>query len=475
MKHNLLVSAIKLALTGALAGSLLACGGGSEGSDSAGVSSGTSVGRVSGFGSVYVNGTRFSTDGTVKSYDGIEREEQLEKGMILKVRGDWDGQGEGKARTVIYDDTLRGPVTSMTWDAANRTGEIVMLGQTVFVDGQTVFRGATPTLMASNASEYRVRVSGWRTAEGEFRASFVGAKSDGVDFDDVNDVEIEGVVRNLDKVAEAFTINGFTIDYGSATPEDGFSLEDLTEGMVVDVEGALSADGKTILAAEIDDESDWLDGDDNDVEISGELYDYDETNLQFYINGVLVQITANTEFDDIGKSDLQNGVHIQVEGEYRDGLLYAEEIEGQEADVELEGVVESVDLENETLRVSGVKVQLTTSTLIDEGDDNDRRTRVLDIQSFAAGDYLEVKGYQRSNDGGYLEAASVKYEDEDEGNCAELEAFVTVTDSGSIRVMNLEILAGGYSLEDLDLQEEVELEYCATAGGEYELQASPDQ
>ncbi|MDS1309189.1 DUF5666 domain-containing protein [Marinobacter xiaoshiensis] len=475
MKHNLLATAVKLALTGALAGSLAACGGSSGGSDSAGVSSGTSVGPVSGFGSVFVNGTKFSTDGTVKSNDGIEREDQLEKGMILKVRGDWSGHGEGKARTVSYDDTLRGPVTSMTWDAASRTGKIVMLGQTVVVDGRTVFRGATPGFLESNATGYRVRISGWRTAEGEFRASFVGARADGVEFDGANDVEIEGVVKDLDTSAQTFTINGFLIDYERAKPEDGFALEDLANGMVVEVEGALSADNKTLLATEISDESDWLGGEDDDVEISGELYDYDEAGQLFYINGVLVQITTNTEFDDIRKSDLKNGVHVEVEGEYRDGVLYAEEIEGQEADVELEGVVESIDLENETLMVSGVKVQLTTSTLIDEGDDNERRSRVRDIQSFKAGDFLEVEGYQRSDDGGYLEAVSVKYESGDPSGCAELEARVFVTDLGSIRVMNLEILPGAYSLAGLDLDEEVELEYCPTGAGEYDLSGSPEQ
>ncbi len=470
MKHNLLASAVKLALTGALAGSLVACGGGSDSSDSAGVSSGTSVGPVSGFGSVYVNGTRFATDGTVKSDDGIALETQLEKGMILKVQGEWGSQGEGEARAVTYDDTLRGPVTSMTWDATARTGEIMMLGQTVVVDGQTVFRGATPELIASNATGYQVRVSGWRTAEGKFRASFVGAKAAGVDFDGVNDVEIEGIVKNLDKDAQTFTISGFVINYVSAIPEDGFSLDDLANEMVVEVEGSLAANN-TLLATEIDNESDWFDGDDGDVEISGDLYDYDETNRQFSINGVIVKMTSNTEFDDIRESDLTDGLHVQVEGEFRDGVLYAEEVEGQEADVELEGVVESVDLVNETLLVSGVKVQLTTSTLVDEGDDNERRTRVLDIESFKTGDVLEVEGYQRFSDGGYLEAASVKSEsrDNDEGDCAELEAIITVTDAGSISVMNLEILPDGIRLVGLDLTREVELEYCPTVGGEYKL------
>src|SRR5690554_7743727 len=49
--------------------------------------------------------TRFTTDGRVSSDDGLEREDQLDKGMVLKVRGSWDGRGEGRADNISYDDT----------------------------------------------------------------------------------------------------------------------------------------------------------------------------------------------------------------------------------------------------------------------------------------------------------------------------------------------------------------------------------
>ena len=114
MKRNGLSKAIKLVLVGTLAGGLAACGGGGSGSSgsvgASGNAEGTSVGAVTGFGSVYVNGTRFATDGSVSSDDGIEREGQLEKGMVLKIKGGWDERGQGQADAVFYDDTLRGPL-----------------------------------------------------------------------------------------------------------------------------------------------------------------------------------------------------------------------------------------------------------------------------------------------------------------------------------------------------------------------------
>ena len=468
MKRKPLANAVKLALTGAIAGSLVACGGGGSGSsDSGSTSVGTSVGAVTGFGSVFVNGTRFQTNGSVDSDDGIGREDQLEKGMILRVEGDWDDRGEGRADRISYDDTLRGPISGMSWDDVARTGALTMLGQTIELDGRTVFRGATPTAIAGNPGGYRVRISAWRLEDGSFRASYVGARAIDLDFDDDNEVEIEGVVANLDESAETFTINGFQIDYTSAQGDDDFSLDDLANGIVVEVEGRLS--GGIIIAEEIDDEDDGFD-DDDDVEISGSIYDYDAANRRFSLNGVSVQINGGTEFDDIRESSLADGLFVKVEGDYRNGVLVAEEIAGQESDAELDGRIESIDLSNESLIVSGVRVQLTANSLIeDDDDDDDRRNRAQDIESLRVGDYLEIEGRQRSTGGGFLEAFSIEREDDDDDDDYELEARASAVGSNTITIMNLEILLNGYSSSGAQVGDDVEVEYRQTGGGQYEL------
>lgn len=470
MKRNPLATAVKLIMTGSLVGAIAACGGGSSSgsSSSGGSSSGSSVGAVSGFGSVYVNGTRFETDGSVVSNDGLSREDQLEKGMILKIDGDWDDSGEGRADRITYDDTLRGPVSAMTWDELSSTGTLTLLGQTVTLDSKTVFRGATPTVIAGNPAGYRVRVSGWRTQNGSFQASYVGARVIGDSFDDVNEVEIEGVVANLDTSAQTFTISGFLIDYTSAVGDDDFSLDDLANGIAVEVEGVL--DGTTIMAEEIDDEDDLFNNDD-DVEISGAIYDFDAASSQFSLNGIRVQFNGGTEFDDLNRSSLANGLFVKVEGEVVNGVLVADEIEGRESDAELDGRVESIDLNNETMVVSGVRVQLTGNTLIDDDDSGEdgRRSRARDLESLQVGDFLEIEGRQRSEDGGFLEAISIEREDSDEDDDFELEGRVTAIGTDSITIMNLEVLRNNFSFSGAVVGEEVELDYRQTAGGQYEL------
>src|SRR5690554_5687015 len=165
MKRNGLSKAIKLAVAGALVGGLAACGGGGSGSsgsaDTSASSQGTSVGAVTGFGSVYVNGTRFTTDGRVSSDDGLEREDQLDKGMILKVKGSWDDRGEGRADDISYDDTLRGPLTAASWDASANTGQLEMLDQVIGLTNETVFRGATRSEERRVGKECRSRWSAY--------------------------------------------------------------------------------------------------------------------------------------------------------------------------------------------------------------------------------------------------------------------------------------------------------------------------
>ncbi|WP_417531718.1 DUF5666 domain-containing protein [Marinobacter lipolyticus] len=468
MKRNALSKAIKFAIGGALAGMLAACGGGgssSGSSDSADTSSGSSVGPVSGFGSVYVNGTRFHTDGAINSDDGVERETQLEKGMILKVRGSWDDSGEGEAQSVDYDDTIRGPLTSVTWDDVAKTGTLSVAGQTIHLDGQTVFKGLGPAELNGVAADtYRVRVSGWQLNDGSFRASFVGVKAFSGDFNDDNEVEIEGVVENLDTDAQTFTINGFPVDYTSAVFDDDMARDDLRNGLAIEVEGSL--EGGVLIAREIDDEDDLFD-DDDDVEIAGTIYDFDGANRTFFINGVQVQINGSTEFDDgLSEGSVVNGLLVKVEGEYRNGVLIADEIEPRDGDAELEGVIESKP-DSETLIVSGVRVVITSGTLIEDDDDDDRITmRTQDIESLNVGDFLEIEGRQRPDDGGFLEAITVERED-DSDDSYEMDGRVTALSSTTITVLGLEMLRGSADFTGIEVGSEVEVDYFRNSGGDY--------
>lgn len=474
MKYNGLTRAVRIILAGVVAGSVAACGGGGSDSGGSNVSaSGTSVGPVSGFGSVYVNGTYFNTDdlsGGITSDDGLSRENELEKGMILLVKADWDDdRREGRARSVEYDDTLRGPLSGFSWDSLEKTGELLVAGQRVTLDGRTVIksRDALSSVVAS-PSGYRVRVSAWRQGDGSFRASFVGIRplADRFIADNEREVEIEGVIRDLDADGRTFTINGLTVNYLLADFDDDLDdASDLRNGLVVEVEGYLSAG--VLMATEIEGEDDWFD-DDDDVEISGAISgDYDSALRQFQLNGVTVQVTGRTEFDDgLSESRLADGLFVKIEGEYREGLLYAEEIESRDGNAEVEGRIESVDLAQGRMQVSGVQVAISTNTLI-ENDDDDFRNRSQDLESLSPGQYVEVEGRQRSDgSGSYLEAFKIEREDDDDDDDFEIEGRVDEVTSETLTIMGLTLNRGSVSLAGIGTGTLVEIDY-ENLGGVY--------
>ncbi|WP_417547179.1 DUF5666 domain-containing protein [Marinobacter segnicrescens] len=477
MKRNKLTVAVKALLIGTVAGSLVACGGGGSSSSDSGdttsetsaTASGTSVGPVSGFGSVYVNGTYFNTDdlgGSITSDDGLSREAELEKGMILQVKADWDDdRNEGRARSVEYDDTLRGALTAFSWDEVENTGSLTVAGQTVLLDGRTVIKaGDDLATVAGAPGSYRVRVSAWRQGDGSFLASFVGIRPVAERFidDDDRETEIEGLIADLDRDAQTFTINGLVVNYGLAEFDDDLdSAEDLRDGLVVEVEGYL--DNGVLMAREIEGEDDWFD-DDDDVEISGAIAgDYDTSARRFILNGVTVQVDSDTEFDDgLREDQLSDGLFVKVEGEYRGGLLYAEEIESQDGDAELEGVIDSVNLAENRMQVSGVTVAISINTLIE--DDGDARSRTQDLESLAQGQYVEIEGRQRSDSSGsYLEAFKIEREDDDDDDF-EVEGRVDEIISDTLSIMGLTLNRGDVSFSGISAGSLVEIEFNGSPG-----------
>jgi len=398
-------------------GVISACGGSGDGgldvADGGIRGTGSSVGPVSGFGSVFVNGVEFSTDRSVVGDDGINQESRLVVGMILRVDGEWRDTGLGDAETVEYDDTLRGTMQVLgSWNPVSKTATVQILGQTVRVDSRTVVKGMTVETLDNFDGEF-VRMSGWRLPNGEFRASYLGLRtqSNSDDFDSLNEVELEGIISGL--TGTDFMIGSQLVNYSGAAP-DGLSLADLADGDAVEVEGSLS--GSTLMAQEIrpDDSRRYLRGTDDDIEFVGPVSAaFSQSTGTFTVNGITVRVTDDTEFDGLsGPDELVQRLLVQVEGDFEsDGSVTAEEIELREADSELEGgPAEEIDLSARQFRVGGVFVQVTPLTIITDDDDESR----LSLSDLALPSELEIEGIERSGDDGsiYLEALKIEREDD---------------------------------------------------------------
>lgn len=152
----------------------------------------------------------------------------------------------------------------------------------------------------------------------------------------------------------------------------------------------------------------------NEVEVRGSIEAVDSVSVS--VQGLTFALTDSTRAEDrngapLALSALQVGDYVEVEG-YRnaDGLLLAREIELEWEDdddafeeIEVEGMIESLDMLAGLLRVEGFDFIVNDSTRI-EGDDSS-----LTFEALQVGDYVEVEGYRSEN--GDLVASEIELEE----------------------------------------------------------------
>ncbi|MDV2080152.1 DUF5666 domain-containing protein [Marinobacter xestospongiae] len=405
---------LKLVLGVSALGVLAACDGGIDVADGGIRGTGDSVGPVSGFGSVYVNGVRFDTsslNGKITSNDGIDTEAQLEKGMIVRVEGKWQDDGQGTATALEYDDTLRGTVSDVVFDERRDRLTFSIYGQEVRADTQTVFKD---TKLSSLKDGDFVRVSAW-LADNGYRASFIGLIDDGHE----DDIEVEGSVDSFSMQTNlnSFRLKGQLVQYSSASlASSGLSEDALGDGRLLEVEGAL-VDG-TIVARSIrpHDGARYRSSEGADTELSGPANAVNPS-LGFYrVGGQLVELSADTQFAGLNAEEFGNDLLVKVEGEIREGVLVAESVERRESGAKVEAVITQVpDLSTQRLEVGGVPVLVNSSTLIADDDQEGLR---MTFERLQLGDSIEVDGIEKLDAAGnvYLEAVKIERNSDDKAD-----------------------------------------------------------
>ncbi|WP_273207756.1 DUF5666 domain-containing protein [Marinobacter subterrani] len=498
MKRQLRNRVLALAAGSVAFGIISACGGAGGGglgvADGGIRGTGSSVGPVSGFGSVFVNGVEFFTSDipnrAVESDDGIRTESDLSEGMIVRVEGEWREDGTGTAEALRYDDTLRGPIDQVAPDPSG-AGEFVtvtVMGQEVLVDRQTVVEGTTFASLLGGASlTGHVRVSAWRQAGGSYRAGYIATITP-----DLSDVELEGSVTEFKADLDQFTIGTITVTYDedNVVFGPGLTEADLRSAKALEVEGSLSGSVLTATSIDRDDARRFAREESDDIEFTATIdspyaaLGSDERPGEFTMGGVTVRVTSATELDDglvlsdLGTEDLL----VQVEGRFlSDTLVEAEEISLREANAKVKGAIGAIDSATGPFEVGGVRVKMTPLTILEQDDDSAQASVAL-----VSGTQVEVEGVEKSDASGvYIEALKVEVDNEEDDDLAdnefELEGRLqSITEfPGSILVLGVQMSDRGadYDGEDdntareaivsaFDASETVilEVEYSNTAG-----------
>ena len=118
MQHTRNIAALGAALLLSL--TLSACGGSSGSTDTTPVPPSATaksvVGTITGFGSIYVNGIEYDTNGASYEVDDASASDDsaLAVGMVVKVQGSVNADGRtGSASSVSYDDEVEGIVEDL--------------------------------------------------------------------------------------------------------------------------------------------------------------------------------------------------------------------------------------------------------------------------------------------------------------------------------------------------------------------------
>ena len=392
----------RLMVFASIAVAVAACGGGGSSADLSGTGKKSQVdGRVTGFGSIIVDGVRYPTPRVQVDADGDAGTLQdLSVGMVVSLRVN----EAGEAIFVRYRDNVEGPVSSVDLDA----GQFVVLGQTVRVDELTTFEDVSlATLQVGD----RVEVSGAVDTDGAILASFVELEMDGLDGG-----EVLGNVSALDTAALTFRINDLVVDYSAASVDVTGGLRN---GPPVEVEGVLNADTGVLQATEVESfdvvvrapGEDDIDEDDQELRVSGVVRELAADGSRFALNNFTVVVTADTELEGAAARSLSERVRVEVEGVLNAlGELVATEIELQpEVNFEIEGTVEAVDSASSTLTLlGGVSVRVTEETSFK--DDSELELREFGLADLRTGDRVEIVGVSSGDD---IVALRLEREDSD--------------------------------------------------------------
>lgn len=364
-----------LALLAALA--IAACGGG--GIDSAAVGSGGtgsfSVGTITGFGSVFVNGQRYDDSGaSVSDEDGTRNRADLRLGMVVTVQGTISDTGKATASSIVFDSELLGPVDQGSINAGAKS--FTILGQKVAVGAGTVFDAALPLGLSSIKAGQTLEVYGFlNPIANEVQASLIQPNSGAGKF------KISGNVSGLQSGAQTFRIGAATVSYAGL---GGADLQGLSNGVFVKVRLAPVTPGAAGVAqATRLRKNDPAVADRKNAEIEGVITAFASAS-QFSVGGVRVD-ASNANFPS-GTAALGLGARVEVKGALSAGTLVASlvklESPDAETQIELEGAVSGLDATAKTFSLQGVTVSYAGAVKFEKGSPADLRN----------GTKVEVKG-----------------------------------------------------------------------------------
>jgi hypothetical protein len=375
-----------------LAVGLAACGGGSGSPMSPPATGQTnaarvSVGSITGFGSVHVNGVTFETTSAAINVNGQPgMQSDLKVGEIVEIKGHHDGAtGQDVAEDIEFRHNVQGPVAAI--DTTNQT--LTVLCQNVVVSADTAFGdGITPASLAGLKVTDIVEVSGMVAADGGIQATRIEKKPAGAAF------EVTGKAAATSTTAKTLAINGLTVDFSGATLTD-FPSTGPKDGDLVEARATTAPTACKLAATRLE----LLTG----KELNG------EGNEETEVEGLITRFASATDFDVAGRkvttspstvfvggasTDLALNVRVEAEGKVNaSGVLEAARVRIQLKSaslVHIVGPADKVDPTAGTVTVLGITISLADMTHVE--DDGSMHVSTFKLADVHTGDWLDIRG-----------------------------------------------------------------------------------
>lgn len=275
-------------------------------------------GVITGFGSIILGTKEYKTSQASFSVDQDDTatQDDLAVGMKVVITGDI---AHGMAESVVYEPEIKGVVDSI--DAANHL--FIVMGQPVSVDGSTKYKKFNEVEETVSFTDISVggvvEVSGFFDAAGDLRATYVELEDPAT-----QTLKVKGMITDLNSMAKTFDLNDLTVDYHNVT-----NMVQVYKDDFVEVRGTLDPRTGNLIADHLEMEMMTpMVHDDEEMELEGIITDVPSANNLYYLlNGMSVEVTGQTKFENGTADDLALNVRIEVSGSVSGGILVAEEIE----------------------------------------------------------------------------------------------------------------------------------------------------
>ncbi len=344
----------------------------------------TSVGPISRFGSVFVDGPEFTDGSATITVDGTAAaESQLLSGQIATAVGNLNSAGtSGTATSIAVTTKVRGPVAAI--DLPGRT--VTVLGQVVRLVGDTsAGSNVAPADVGGLLLGDLVAVDGYRTSNG-----FIATR-----FDRANSAQsslLAGAVSALSGATQSFSIGAATVDYSALS--SGLP-GGVTNGSYVVVAGAAVGTSALLRASSITAVTETPTASTGrGGTVHGAITRY-VTSTDFDVAGLAVTTSSATTYTNGSAADLAADAELIVSGTYAStGALAATTVEfPASADGRVVGSVYSLNSSAATLQVAGITISTVART---RWDDRATALRIFHFTDLRSGDWVEIRGVSGS-------------------------------------------------------------------------------